>query len=120
MDIRIRLHNLVDGILGEDPRAALIAFHELHDAQMPWLEQRVVALARRERWSWARIARLLGRSRQDVHKRLRTITPALPHDPYAEYRRWELETQRWRAGRRLATAAAIAIATNPDNEAIPW
>ena len=117
MDIRTRLHHMVDDVLGQDPRAALIAFHELYDAQMPWLEQRVVALARRERWSWARIARLLGRSRQDVHRRLRTIAPALPHDPHAEYRRWELETQRWRTGRR---PAAIAAAGSADDEAVPW
>ena len=108
---------MIDDVLGQDPRRALIAFHELNDTQMPWLEQRVVALAGRDDWSWARIARLLGRSRQDVHRRLRTIVPALPHDPCADYRRWEIETERWRTGRMPDVTAA---AMKPEDEAIPW
>jgi hypothetical protein len=75
MDIQRRLHAMIDDILGQDDRNALIAFHELHDHQMPWLEQRVIALARRENWGWARIGRLLDRSRQHLHQRFGKIVP---------------------------------------------
>lgn len=34
---------MVDDILGEDPRAALIAYRELSGEQLPWLEQRIAA-----------------------------------------------------------------------------
>ena len=94
MDIRGRLHLMIDDILSDDPRAALIALRELSDHHIPWLEQRVVVLARRERWAWARIARLRGRSRQQIHKQFRTIAPTIPHDPMAASRRWELESIR--------------------------
>ncbi|CAB4886268.1 unannotated protein [freshwater metagenome] len=119
MDIRSRLHVMVDDILGDDPRTALIAFRELSGEQLPWLEQRVVALARRDEWAWARIARLLGRSRQQVHQRFRTLTPALPHDPMAAHRRWETEAARLLAN--VTGRASNARATsNSDDEAIPW
>ncbi len=119
MDIRTRLHHLVDDILGEDPRAALIAYRELSDAQLPWLEQRVVALARREQWAWARIARLLGRSRQQVHRRFRTILPTLPHDPMAAHRRWELETTRLLAAVTKASTD-VPSSWESGDEAVPW
>ena len=110
MDIRGRLHLMIDDILGQDPRAALIAMRELNDHHVPWLEQRVVSLARRERWTWARIARLRGRSRQHVHQRFKTITPTLPHDPMADHRRWELESIRvlneYKAGKPSASQPA--------------
>ena len=119
MDIRMRLHAMIDDILGQEPRDALIAFRELNTHQMPWLEKRVVALARRDDWSWARIARLLGRSRQQVHLRFRSLAPSLPHDPMAEYRRWELETTRLiAAAQRGRTATAYDEGT--DDEAVPW
>ena len=110
MNILSRLHIMIDDIFSEDPRTAIIAFRELNDHHMPWLEKRVVALARREHWGWARIARLLGRSRQDIHKRFRAMVPSLPHDPLAEYHRWELETAR------LAKTGGMS----PGDEAIPW
>jgi AraC-like DNA-binding protein len=121
MNIRARLHTMIDDILGQDPRDALIALRELNTHQMPWLEERVVALARRDEWSWARIARLLGQSRQQVHRRFRLLAPSLPHDPMAEHRRWELETARLIAEvRRGRSSSAIVGDNHNDDEAVPW
>lgn len=112
---------MIDDILGQDPRDALIALRELNTHQMHWLEERVVALARRDEWSWARIARLLGQSRQHVHQRFKTLVPSLPHDPMAEHRRWELETARLIAEvRRGRSGKAHADANSDDDEAVPW
>ena len=60
MDIRGTLHQLVDDMLDQDPRRALIAYRLMAHEHLPWLEKRVVALARRENWKWAPIGRLLG------------------------------------------------------------
>ena len=54
-----QLHIIVEDWLGDDARRALIAYHRLVDDELPWIEQRVVGLARRDGWSWARIGRLL-------------------------------------------------------------
>ncbi len=87
MDIGTRLHRLLDDMLGQDPRRALIAYRQLADEHLPWLEQRVVALARREAWTFARIGRLLGRSRQAVQQRFQRIQPATPYDPSIPFQR---------------------------------
>ena len=73
--VRDELRRLVDEVLGDDPRTALVAYRDLADRQLPWVEQRVVALARREGLNWAQIARQLGRSRQAVQRRFVTIVP---------------------------------------------
>jgi hypothetical protein len=76
---------LLTEAFGPDPKRALLAYREIDDNQLPWLEQRVVALAVREQYSFAHIARLLGRTRQSVHAKFHTIvarpappTPAVP------------------------------------------
>ena len=114
MDIRGRLHLLIDDILSDDPRAALIALREFSDHHLPWLEQRVVVLARREQWAWARIARLRGRSRQQIHKQFRTIAPTIPHDPMADHHRWEAESLR--VLKHYKTGKPNAL----DDEVIGW
>lgn len=78
MDIRRELHRLVDDVLGDDPRRALIACRLLTDDHLPWMECKVIALARREGWSWRRIAQLLMRSRQSVFTKHRAGSIALP------------------------------------------
>jgi len=83
MDARRDIHNLVEDILGDDPRRALIAFRRLRDFELPWIEQRVVALARRNEWKWATIARLLGCTRQNVSQRFGSARLALRPDPEA-------------------------------------
>lgn len=115
---------MIDDILGEDPRAALIALRELSDHHIPWLEQRVVVLARRERWAWARIARLRGRSRQHVHQRFKGMTPSLPHDPMADQRRCELEAIRvlneYKAAKPWPGHPPGSHPSDTDDEVIAW
>jgi hypothetical protein len=95
MDIGTRLHRLLDDVLGQDPRRALIAYRQLADEHLPWLELRVVALAKREGWSLARMGRLLGHSRQTMHRKFRTIRPALPNDPDVDQQRANRAFRWW-------------------------
>jgi len=67
------LDQLLDAILSDDPRRALAAYRDLADRQLPWLEQRAVALARMDGLNWAVIGHLLGRTRQTVRERFGTI-----------------------------------------------
>lgn len=82
MSVRTDLDSLLDDILDDDPRRALIAFRKLTKDELPWMEQRVVALARREDWNWARIGRLLGRSRSAMQQRFKYARIKLRPDPY--------------------------------------
>lgn len=75
MNVRTDLHRLIDEVLDDDPRPALIAYRRLAKEPLPWLEQRVVALARRDGRNWAKIGRLLDVSRAALHARFRTIVP---------------------------------------------
>lgn len=85
--LRDDLDTLLDAILGDDPKQALAAYRDLADRQLPWLEQRVVALARRDGLNWAVIGRLLGRTRQTVREheeaylRLNNPLPEPDDDP---------------------------------------
>ena len=105
------IHRHVDAAAGDDPREALIAVRKLINDDVPWLERRAVDLARRERWDWARISRLLMRSRQAVRERFGAFE-ALPapqfesNDPIAELNAAaEVILQR----RRDAHAARVAL-----------
>ena len=83
------IHRRVDAAGSDDPRHALIAVRKLINDDVPWLERRAVDLARRDRWDWARISRLLMRSRQAVRERFGAFE-GLPapqfksNDPIAE------------------------------------
>ncbi|MCU1393737.1 MAG: hypothetical protein JWM34_2165 [Ilumatobacteraceae bacterium] len=89
MEVRDQLKTLIDEVLDDDPRTALIAYRRLVDDEIPWIEQRVVALARRENWNWATIARLLGRTRQSVHERFRKAAIAHRPDPHLAKHQYE-------------------------------
>jgi len=69
MDVRDGLKRLIDEIMSDDPRTALIALRRLKDDELPWIEQKVVASARCAGWNWATIGRLLQRSRASVRQR---------------------------------------------------
>lgn len=56
-------------MLSDDPRTALIALRRLIDDELPWLQQKVVAMARCAGWNWATIGRLLNRDRTSVRQR---------------------------------------------------
>lgn len=95
MNLHGRLNRCIDDTLSQDPRAALIAYRQLADEYMPWLEARVVALAKREQWTYGRMSRLLGCSRQHLQRKFRVIVPELPFDPDLAYQRSEREARRW-------------------------
>ncbi|MEI6496671.1 MAG: hypothetical protein WCO88_08360 [Actinomycetota bacterium] len=74
--IRAELLRLIDDMQGDSPRLALAAVRALR-GEMAWLEQRAVAMARRDGYDWGKIGRLLGISRQAARQRFAAI-PALP------------------------------------------
>ena len=84
---------------GDDPRRALIACRLLTDDHLPWVECKVIALARREGWSWRRIAQLLMRSRQSVFTKHRAGSIALP----ARVRVGRVRSGQIGSGQRLQT-----------------
>jgi hypothetical protein len=108
MNVGDQLHIIVEDLLGDDARRALIAYHRLVGDELPWIEQRVVGLARRDGWSWARIGRLLGRSRQAVQKRFEGLAPIRRANPRAEQRRQEAAFARLLRG----------VMSEPDP--VPW
>ena len=69
MSTERELHRLIDEMLGDDPRRALLAYRRLTDDHLAWLERRAVLAARRRGDSWMTIGRLLGRSRQSMQQR---------------------------------------------------
>ncbi len=85
MGVHDDLHRLIDQAMGSDAPSAVAAVRLLQDEHLPWLERRAVALARREGIPWAGVARLLGVTRQAVHRRyahlVTTETAALPRIP---------------------------------------
>lgn len=109
MNARADLHRLVDDLLSDDPRTALVAYRRLTVDELPWLEQRVVALARINGWKWATIGRLLGRTRQGLQQRFRNIKLALRPDPLADRHQYEATFDRLREdARRLSDDDPIA------------
>ena len=91
------LVGMVERALSEVPREALIGSRQL-ELELDWLFDRAVALARRDGYEWARIGRLIGRSRQAVRQRFATIVPVIP----PSRRRRDL-TDRYRAEIRRQT-----------------
>ena len=75
--MRSEIDRLLDRALGQDPRLAVAAARRLR-AEFEWIEQRAVALARREGYDWGRIGRLLGISRQSARARFMHLRPTLP------------------------------------------
>jgi len=82
--VRRELERMLDRSLSDDPRAALIASRQLGE-ETEWLLQRAVALARREQWSWGRIGRLLGVSRQAARQRFSRTAPTVPPHRRADH-----------------------------------
>ena len=74
MNVRDDLVRVIDGLLSDDPHVALVAFRRLAVDELPWLEQRAVAVARCSGWNWATIGRMLGMSRQGSRKRFDAAT----------------------------------------------
>ena len=124
MDINTRLHRLLDDALGQDPRRALLAYRQLSKEHLPWIEQRIVALARREGWSWGRMARLLGCTRQRLHQQFRHLPPSLPHDPdvdqQIERRAFNRTLDAIRSGRTADNGYGNGYGYGSDDDVVPW
>jgi hypothetical protein len=73
MPSRRVIDNHIDAMFGEDPRTALVALRAFVESDLPWLERRTIRLARRRGYSWARMAGLLGRTRQGLRQRFMSI-----------------------------------------------
>ena len=112
MDVARELHQLIDDLLGDDPRRALIAYRRLTVDEMPWIEQRVVALARRNGWNFARIGRLLGRTRQSVQSRFKSLPRTMRVDPMADHNRVQTAFHQ--------TMRDIGHLRNPDPDPVAW
>ena len=63
----------INDMLEDDPRRALIALRAFTEHDLPWLERRTVRAARRAGYSWGRMGRLLGQSRQGLRQRYKSI-----------------------------------------------
>jgi hypothetical protein len=87
---------MIDRALAEEPKPALIAVRQLK-AEVDWLTERAVALARREGYDWGRISRLLGITRQWARERFKAAPPRLP--PHVVARNRYMAEQR--EGERL-------------------
>lgn len=101
--IRRQLIAMIDDVLDDDPKAALIAAHRLSQ-ELVWLQQKAVATARVNGWGWGRIGRLLGMTRQGARKKF-PLAPPVP-SPHTiamnrylkEQRESERLVQRFRHG----------------------
>ena len=73
MHTRSRVIDHIEQAFDENPRLALVALRQLLDEDIPWIERTVIRTARSQGFDWARIGRLLRRSRQAVRKRYGAI-----------------------------------------------
>jgi hypothetical protein len=73
MHTRSRVLDHIERAFDEDPRVALVALRQLLDEDIPWIERTVIRTARSQGYDWARIGRLLRRTRQAVRKRYGAI-----------------------------------------------
>ena len=101
--VRKELVAMIDRVLGDDPKAALIAARNLVE-ETDWLAKRAVAIARVEGYDWGRIGRLLGITRQGARKKFPLAPPAPPphivrsNRYLREQREGELMVARFRNG----------------------
>ena len=101
---------MIDRALGDDPKPALIAARQLK-AEIDWLTERAVALARREGFDWGRISRLLGITRQWARERFKA-PPRLP--PHVVARNRYLAEQR--EGERMLNRLNSGAGHLPDDD----
>lgn len=81
-----RLRQVFRDAGSSNPRIALAAIRLLED-DLDWLLVRTVRMARQQGYDWARIGRLLRRSRQSVRERFERLAPkAGPFPPHLRAR----------------------------------
>ncbi len=117
MESRVRreLIRMIDEALGDDPKLALIAARCL-TAEVDWLTERAVALARREGYNWSQISRLLDISRQWARNRFKTAPPRLPPHIVARNRYMADE----RTTERLLRQLGQPKRSDQDDDPVGW
>jgi hypothetical protein len=119
--VRNELTGMIDDALGDDAKSALIAARRLK-AEVEWLTERAVALARRNGYDWGRISRLLGITRQWARTRFKDAPPRLPphvvaRDRYlAEQRRGERLLNQINSG----TYRSVDDDHDDETDVVPW
>jgi hypothetical protein len=114
--VRRELVDMIDRALGDDPKHALIASHQLRK-EVEWLTERSVALARREGFDWARIGRLLGITRQAARVRFKAAPPRQP--PHVAARNHYLAEER-ETERLINELARAKPAQQDDYDVVAW
>jgi hypothetical protein len=94
----------------------LIAARQLK-AEVEWLTERSVALARREGYDWGRISRLLGITRQWARERFKSAPPRLPPHVVANNRYLAEQRKGERLMREMDRAKRRSQA---DDEPVAW
>ena len=112
--MRDELVAMVDRALSTVPREALVGVRQL-ELELDWLMRRAVALARRDGYEWAPIGRLLGRSRQAVRQRFRSMVPVASPSS----RRRDV-TERYRAEVHELLADVRRIREADGDDVVPW
>src|SRR3954449_1878458 len=97
------------------PTRALIASRQLK-AEVAWLTQRSVALARLEGFDWARIGRLLDMTRQSARAGFKNAPPRLP--PHIVARNRYLAEQR--KTERLIRVLRQPKGDQGDEDVVAW
>ena len=117
------LHRLINDALADDPRAALIACRRLADDELGSIERRAVQRARQSGWTWARIGRLLGRTRQSVRARFADVDEAAPlglPDPTREWDPGAGDRAVARYQRALRLAKEFGELADDGSNVTPW
>lgn len=117
------LHRLVNDAVADDPRVALIACRRLADREIPLIERKAVRRARQNGWTWARIGRLLGRTRQSVRARFASVDEPPPMrlpDPTPEWDPGASDRAVARYERALRLAREFDEYAEDGSDVTPW
>jgi hypothetical protein len=117
------LHQLIIDALADEPRAALIACRRLADEELASIERNAVRRARQSGWTWARIGRLLGRTRQSVRARFADVDEAVPlglPEPKKEWDPGAGDRAVVRYQRSLRLAQEFGALADDGSDVTPW
>jgi hypothetical protein len=111
-----QVRNELIRMIDDDPKLALIASRQLK-AEVEWLTERSVALARREGYDWGQISRLLGITRQWARERFKAAPPRLPPHIVAQNRYLAEQREGERLLRQLGQAKRR---DQDDGDVVAW
>jgi hypothetical protein len=117
---RHELSCLIDDVLGEDAKAALIALRQFGN-ELDWLEERVITRARADGWSWRPIGRLLNVDHSSLSRRFRHVDRAPRLRPAPEPSWGQADTAAWfRLQRHSRLRAELAAWEQGPFDLVPW